>query len=273
MTKLFVQWMLGQFLVVEVTYFENYYIEMEVLYPYPGIKADYFSESLDFTKDENAWIIKNFINRNVEAHLRLLFCANEVDVMAKCLEDESSEEVYEKFAIDLIHDTKNDWWEESYMKYFSTKTITSLSKHIQKYLKEGIVDFKDNTEYIDREDEIDKMMKAIIIKNPNELYFFLCVRRFNKEVNSYYRKIEPKITNDYKNMILVALHESYYSYPDCSYTTESLVLIQYYNQLSESERNELKEECRIDKTWNPYQDIVNKKTYEWNPFNAFLIVE
>lgn len=260
MTKLFVQWILDQLLIVEVSYFKNYYIKMEVLFPFPWIKADYFSESIDFTKDENAWVIKNFINRNAMAHLCILR-NNKFNALTEFLKEKTSEEVYNKLAIDLIHDSKHDWWEDSYMKYFSTKTIASLSKHIKKYIHEGCVDFENKNIITDDDDLLDDHINqmANVIKNTNaeDVYFFLSDQRFNEELDQYYRKTNAQ----YSYEVLVGLHESYYSDPCHSFPRFPKVLIEYYKQLSSHDKEALRIEAEGTETWTPYTDVIKDRWY------------
>lgn len=257
MTKIFVQWMLGQFLVVKVNFDSYYYIEFEVLYPYTVIKGDYFCEDNDLCDENNFWIIKNFINRVVAVYLEIAITQKEhgTDLQDKkwFIDGDITRQV-----TDLLNKEHQIWWEDDYLKFFSKNTVENIVNRIECCLENGNEKFVSENFEMDREIGIEKMKNIILQQQAKEVYIYLCDRRFNHELKDYHKKIDIEHEAYAEYELILALTESSYSYPDLCLTTDSDLLRKEFEKKSPLEKINHYTEIQGEVYWNPYFDLAKE---------------
>lgn len=269
MEKIFVQWMFGQFLVAKVTYHKKHFVEFEVLYPFSVIKGDFFSEDVDFTNEENCWIIKNFINRVVFIHLQI---ATGQRIWKTEIQDPNwfTNGATRRQLVELVHQEKHHWWEEDYIKFFSKKTIENMMTRINHCLQNPTQNFIAEDFEMEREKTINKMKSIILKQKVKEVYIYLCDRRFDRELKNFHKKLEFKRGADPDYELALALTESSYSYPDVCLTTHSDLLRKEFEKKPMAEKLSFYNERTDREYWNPYFDLAkewlqnNKRIKEFN---------
>ncbi|QOW09792.1 hypothetical protein Q73A0000_05125 [Kaistella flava (ex Peng et al. 2021)] len=177
METTFVQWAMGQFLIVNVKIPEKYYVEIEVIYPYPGIKGEYFTDADDLHDENNFWIIRNLIFRVSQGYFYFSrFASDSLHDKAKFLNHESTERCYHRFVWKSIdEEVRFEWWADDDMKFFSKRTIENITLSLKHFILTKQSSIADIYEYEDRDITLRKMRNLITEQNCDHVYIYIYV--------------------------------------------------------------------------------------------------
>ena len=122
---------------------------------------------------------------------------------------------------------------------------------------------------MDREQSIEKFKNVIFEEKINEVYIYLCDRRFDFELKHYHKKIELEENDNADYEIALALTESSYSYPDLCLTTHSDLLRKEFERKSTQEKMNLYKLTESVYRWHPYMDLAKEWYQEDDVFCEF----
>lgn len=157
-----------EFFVIKTTSHSENYITIESLYPYQGIKADYFQEETDFFEDCSLPLLFEFSVHVIHPFYFLVRFPEQVGIYmgeTECLSDSADIEIAVKKYISNYRDELN-------LKYYSKLVQIDLYKAYMQFKSDHTIPYKANWSMQGEEKEMEKVHEIILKQGISSVFFF-----------------------------------------------------------------------------------------------------
>jgi len=134
------------------------YITFNSLYPFTGIRGDYFSEDQDFFEEESLFTIKEFMFTNLLPYH--IFNRNKTEFRKNLTEKKLK--MYSKEFERAVKDYAYEVMRGSNPFYFSYQSISRLLSNMAKYARLGTHCYKDISNCSSEQIELETMLKTVL---------------------------------------------------------------------------------------------------------------